>query len=197
MFPTAALVHIKDITPQQMADLLAYVRNSPGAPKAATRLAAASAETGETIFITKGCVGCHTGAQALSNTTGARTLTELASAMWNHAPQMRGKSHELRPEEMTRLIGYLWSVQYFEGEGDAKKGLDIAATNGCIKCHGDPQGDTPRFSTFSGEMDPIRFISGTWSHGIGMQAAMKEASQTWPELDNSALLDVIAYINSL
>ncbi len=186
-----------ELTAQQMADLMAYVRNSPGVPKAATKLAAASAETGEILFNEKGCANCHTGVQALSSKTGARTLTELAAAMWNHAPRMRGKSHELRPEEMSRLVGYLWSIQYFEGEGDAQKGLAIAATNGCIECHGDPRGSTPRFSAFSGQMDPIRFISGTWSHGIGMQAAMKNTAKSWPELDNGSLLDLIAYINSL
>jgi mono/diheme cytochrome c family protein len=185
------------LTAQQMTDLVVYVRNSRGAPKAPTKLAAASADTGENLFYAKGCIGCHIGTQALSGTTGARTLTELATAMWNHAPEMRGKSQELRPEEMSRIVGYLWSVQYFEGEGDALKGLEIAATNGCIECHGDPQGSTPRFSAFSGQMDPIRFISGTWSHGIGMQAAMKDAAKSWPELDNTSILDLIAYINSL
>lgn len=124
-------------------------------------------------------------------------MTELATEMWNHAPRMRGQAKDLRPEEMTRLVGYLWSIQYFEAQGDPQKGLAAAAANGCIECHGDPQGNTPRFSAYSGKMDTLRFISGTWNHGIGMWNAIQEASGPWPQLEGSAIADLVAYINSL
>jgi len=185
------------LTAQDLTDLLAYVRGTPEFGKAPTKLAVASAETGATLFAEKGCASCHSGAQALGGKAGTRTLTELAVAMWNHAPKMRGQAAELRPEEMTRLVGYLWSIQYFDGAGDPAKGLEIAATKGCISCHGDPQGGTPRFSSYSGKMDAIRFISGSWNHAAGMRNAMRNAAKDWPQLDRGNVIDVLAYINSL
>ena len=186
-----------EVTAQEMADLLTYVRTSPGAPKAATRFAAASAETGTTLFQVKGCAGCHAGEKVLFGRTAGRTLTDLAAAMWNHAPQMRGSAQELRPEEMTRLVGYLWSVQYFDEAGDPARGIETAVSSQCIDCHGQPEGSTPRFTSLSGKMDSLRFLAGFWNHAAGMEAAMERSGKSWPELDRSRVNDLIAYINSL
>jgi len=186
-----------ELTAQEMTDLLAYVRGANGAPKAPTALSAASAETGQTLFSGNGCAGCHEGSRSLEGMPGARTMVDLAAAMWNHAPAMRQSSEPLRPEEMTRLVGYLWSIQYFDGPGDSANGLDVAVAKGCVSCHGDPNGSYPRFTSLSGELDAIRFISGAWNHSAGMQGAMEEAGQEWPSLSSEELTDVIAYINSL
>ena len=185
------------LSAQEMTDLLAYVRSTPGVPKSETTLQTASAETGETLFQAKRCAGCHVGAQSLEGTGGGRTMVDFAAAMWNHAPEMRTSSDTLRPEEMTRLVGYLWSIQYFDNAGDPAKGLEVVTTKGCIACHGDPQGSTPRFSSFSGKMDGIRFISGAWNHAAGMQEAIAATGGKWPSLSGDDLSNLIAYINSL
>jgi cytochrome c551/c552 len=186
-----------EVTAQEMADLLAFIRTTPGVPKAPTRFAPASAETGAALFQAKGCAGCHTGEQALSGQAGARTFTDLAAAMWNHAPRMRPTAQELRPEEMTRLVGYLWSIQYFDEAGDPAKGLETAVSAKCIDCHGQPEGSTPRFTSLSGKMDSLRFLAGFWNHAAGMEAAMKQSSRSWPKLDRARVNDLMAYINSL
>jgi len=83
---------------------------------------------GLTVFSAKGCAGCHTG-----NVEGAPNLAKvlqqtdragLASAMWNHAPQMHRLMAEkapfwpkFEPGEMRNLVAYLRSVSRPSGSG--------------------------------------------------------------------------------
>jgi cytochrome c2 len=96
----------------EMADLIAhlyflgYVGN-PGDPK-----------IGAAVFSAKGCASCHkegsTGAPSLVDLVKRTDRAGLASAMWNHAPQMHSTMAErstfwpkFEPGEMRNLAAYL------------------------------------------------------------------------------------------
>ncbi len=187
------------LSAQEMTDLLVFVQNLPATKRARRerRFAPASAATGELLFREKGCAGCHTGAQALTGRLSGQTLAGLAAAMWNHAPQMRDRAQELRPEEMTRLVGYLWSIQYFDNAGDPAKGAQVAQEKRCASCHGVEGSGAPAFRQLAGELDATAFISAVWRHGPEMLEQMRKQGIAWPRFSGDELAHLIAYINSL
>jgi cytochrome c2 len=94
----------------EMADLIAHLyflgyTGKKGDPK-----------TGETVFGRRGCAGCHKegGAPDLAAIATRTDRAGLASAMWNHAPQMHRTMAEraafwpkFEPGEMRHLAAYL------------------------------------------------------------------------------------------
>ncbi len=186
------------LTGQELADVVAYVRGEPGAAEGAVKLTVASAETGEMLFRERGCTECHTGPQSLAGKSAARTLTDLAAAMWNHVPEMGGRTRNLRPEEITRLVGYLWSIQYFDEAGDPASGMKAALESGCVSCHGQlPAAGARRFTALAGELDAIGFLASVWNHGEEMRSAMDVNGKPWPKLDRTTVNNLLAYIASL
>jgi len=82
---------------------------------------AGDAGRGRTVFTAKGCAGCHAGdAKAGPDLATVLETTDragLASAMWNHAPQMHHLMAErapfwpkFEPGEMRDLVAYLRSL---------------------------------------------------------------------------------------
>ncbi|RMG44583.1 MAG: hypothetical protein D6718_09665 [Acidobacteria bacterium] len=99
----------------EMADVISYVYfkgflGQHGDPKRGGR-----------VFRDRGCAGCHTGEDAIGPDLGRAPVDDpvaLASAMWNHAPEM----HELMGQqgvpwpkfeegEMEDLVSYLQALQ--------------------------------------------------------------------------------------
>jgi mono/diheme cytochrome c family protein len=185
------------LTPQEMNDVLVYVQSQPGARKSFRRFSPASAKTGEVLFIEKGCLGCHAGDRSLQGRLQGQTMAGLAAAMWNHAPEMRGQARELRPEEITRLVGYLWSIQYFDAPGDPARGSRLIEEKKCTSCHGAAGSAAPPFSKLAGKMDSIGFVAQTWKHGPDMLRQMRQKNIEWPRFENNQLSDILAYLNSL
>jgi len=99
----------------EMADLIAHLYfkgyvDQAGDPKA-----------GAAVFASKGCASCHKdgsgGAPNLAETVTRTDRAGLASAMWNHAPQMHKTMAErssfwpkFEPGEMRNLAAYLWTL---------------------------------------------------------------------------------------
>ena len=52
----------------------------------------------------------------------------------NHAGVMK-QSGELRPEEMKRLVGYVWALQFAAEAGDPARGAKVFAAKACAGCH--------------------------------------------------------------
>ncbi len=86
---------------------------------------------GSTVFAEKGCAGCHTtgvgGAPNLAAALQKTNPSELASAMWNHAPQMHRLMAEkgpfwpkFEPGEMRNLVAYLRSLARVPGRTTAR-----------------------------------------------------------------------------
>lgn len=79
------------------------------------------AKRGSAVFAAKGCATCHTagvgGAPDLRTVLKQTNRADLASAMWNHAPQMHNLMAEkgpfwpkFEPGEMRDLVAYLRSL---------------------------------------------------------------------------------------
>jgi len=185
------------LTAQEMTDLFVYVQNLPSTPRSERTFSPASADAGEELYESKGCASCHASVGAFSERTRNRTMADLAAAMWNHAPQARQQAGELGPQEMSSLVGYLWSIQYFDEPGDPRRGAEVAAQKNCTSCHGAAGSAAPAFASLAGDLDSITFVSRVWEHGPTMWEQVKSSGREWPRFANNELNDLLAYINSL
>lgn len=179
------------MTAAEMNDIALYLQDLPATKGKQAHFAPASAETGERLFGLKGCAGCHKGAQSFANAKTARTVADFAAGMWNHAAQMNQQS-ELNDAEMRRLVGYLWSIQYFEPAGSAQSGKQVYAAKQCGACHG--AGTAP--AILGKPMHSFRFLAELFAHGPKMQAAMKQKSMAWPQLEGRQLADLMAFLST-
>ena len=87
------------LTSQDLSDLLVYFRNLPGVPARPSTLITTAGSQGEALFASKGCKQCHDASTLLFRTALAdRTLTDVAAALWDHAPRMKTPPAAFRGE---------------------------------------------------------------------------------------------------
>jgi cytochrome c2 len=180
------------ITAAEMNDITIYLQNLPGAKNLKPQFSPASASTGAELFQAKGCAGCHKGEKALGKSGLLRSTADLATAMWNHPGKLPQRG-ELRPEEMTRLVGYLWSLQFADEGGTAARGAKAFEAKGCTGCH--KPGNLPKLA--HGEMDnSFGMVAVLWGHGPAMQKQMASKGILWPRFVNTEMVDVLAYLRT-
>jgi mono/diheme cytochrome c family protein len=184
-----------ELTTQDLADMLVYLRNLPAEPSAAVRLEITSGANGEALFQSKGCGGCHAGRLALVPRLKGRTLTDIAVHMWNHASRMAAEPARLEPEEMRELASYLWAEEFFADSGKASAGGRVFKTKSCASCHTDVSSGAPQLPRPGSLFTGATMISALWRHAPHMQEQMKAKGVPWPRLKGSEMADLIAYLN--
>jgi len=182
------------LTSQDLTDILIYLRNLPGAPKAETRVEITAGTRGEALFQSKGCAGCHTGKLALPPRLKGKTLTDIAVDMWNHEPRMAQTPPQLDVEEMREIISYVWAEQFFRDSGSAAAGERVFAAKHCASCHNDPASGAPKLSGRS--FDSATMMSALWHHGPNMLDQMKAKNINWPRFEGRQMSDLLAYLNA-
>lgn len=170
-----------DMSAREMADMIVYLQSLPQTKALTAKFAPASAETGETLFNAKGCAGCHQGSNALPKAGTFKSVADFAAAMWNHSAAMR-QGTQLRPEEMTRLVGYLFSMQFEKPAGDAARGERLLQAKSCNGCHK----TAPKAAT------AYEMISAVWVHGPTMTRQTVEKKAAWPKLSEAEMADLMA-----
>ncbi len=185
------------LTAQELTDILVYLQNLPETRGAALNFQFPPSDTGEALFQSKGCIGCHTGARALETLLRNQTLTEIVVDMWNHQPNMKQPPPNLSQEEMRQIIAYIWARQYFRGNGNAERGKKVFAEKNCATCHNDPSSGAPKLGKGKDAHSDITMISALWQHGPRMLELMSQKKLEWPRFTAQQMSDVIAYLNSL
>jgi cytochrome c2 len=168
---------------------------------------------GSAVFEAKGCMECHA-VNGLGGTYGPdlgriprrRSFSELAATMWNHVPLMRAGMSEIgieRPEmdaeEAADLIGFLFTLHYFDAPGDVEAGRRLFNDKKCVVCH--------RVGNYGGEVgpsldhvgrygSPILVAAAMLNHGAAMANSIEPTGVQRPEFENSELVDLIAYLVS-
>jgi mono/diheme cytochrome c family protein len=184
------------LTSQDLDDMLVYLQNLPQTRAAETSIEWPSSENGEAIFRDKGCAACHVGKQALENRLGDSTLTDIAAAMWNHAPQMRQPPPELSSAEWGQLISYVWAQQFFASRGDAARGHKVFDSKKCAVCHNDASSGAPSLSKPAQPYSAISMVEVLWRHGPTMLSKMQEKHIAWPQFSQDDMANLTAYLNS-
>lgn len=168
---------------------------------------------GSRVFGSKGCGQCHAvngmGGQVgpdLGRVPSPRSFYDLAAAMWNHFPRMAEQMRELgmlhphlSPRETGDLIGFLYTLNYFDPPGKPETGQRLFSEKKCIVCHqvGGTGGVTgPNLDLLKQYGSPIFVATAMWNHGPAMAEAMRARGIKRPTFKGSELNDLIAYLKS-
>jgi mono/diheme cytochrome c family protein len=167
---------------------------------------------GSRTFASKGCDKCHSinGAGGkigpdLAKSTRPHSFFDVATAMWNHLPRMSDRMKELglaRPKldarEAGDLIGFLYTLNYFDPPGNVAAGQRLFAQKKCIACHqvgGTGGGVGPKLDSLKAFASPMYLAAAMWNHGPAMAEAMKRQSIERPTLTAQELRDLSAFLS--
>jgi mono/diheme cytochrome c family protein len=166
---------------------------------------------GARVFGAKGCVKCHSingvGGKVgpdLARALKPRSFYDVATAMWNHLPRMAARMKQLgitRPQltaqEAGDLVGFLYTLNYFDPPGNRAVGRQLFSEKKCIVCHqvGGTGGVVgPNLDSLKQFASPIYVASAMWNHGPAMAEAMKAKGVERPTFTAQELRDLIAFL---
>src|SRR5574341_637429 len=176
---------------------------------------------GSRVFGSKGCVKCHAvngvGGKIgpdLARVPRPRSFYELATAMWNHGPQMAEamKAQGIaRPAfigpELQDLIAYLAPASAGPREGPiyvlpgrAVEGKRLFNDKRCIECHsvgGEGGKVGPDLVGRGLRRSLIEFAAAMWNKAPTMMAAMTPRGISVPQLRPEEMADIVAYLYSV
>jgi len=182
-------------------------------PSAAAQVYSSSQDplAGSRVFGTKGCAKCHS-VNGIGGKIGPdfgrisrpRSFYDLATAMWNHLPRMAARMEQLdiaRPhldvQETADLIGFLYTLNYFDAPGNAEAGRRLFAEKRCIMCHqvGGRRGMVgPNLDFLKPFGSPIFVAAALWNHGPQMIEAMRARAIERPSFTGAELRDLFAFL---
>ena len=197
----AELLHNKmgwpQLSSQDLSDLLVYFRNLPGASARQSTLITTAGSQGEALFASKGCKQCHDAGTLLFRTALAdHTLTDVAAALWDHAPRMKTPPAHFEVDEMRELLSYLWANQFLTVNGNPERGRKLFTAKRCASCHDDPSAGAPDLSKLQQPVNGSTMVSVLWRHGPQMLQQMNQKRIKWPHFEANEMADVISYLNS-
>ncbi len=181
------------LSSQQLRDILAYVR-SVHPDNGDGDIPQGPAASGQDLFASKGCAGCHRDALKLETRSTRYGFTELAAAMWNHALRVPIEPAPFTYDEMRRLVGYLVSLQFYEERGDLEQGKRLFEKKRCASCHDNPQTGAPPRAEMAGKMNSFGLASALWKHGPAMLDRMRQSNIPWPRFSGTDVADLTAYL---
>jgi mono/diheme cytochrome c family protein len=181
---------------QDLSDLLVYLRNLPATRQKSGAFETSTGANGEAIFKGKGCEACHQSGSSFAPRIKGKTLTEIAAAMWDHAPRMPAQPAHFEPGEMRELLSYLWARQFFEDAGDVGRGRRVFTSKHCAACHNDSSTGAPSITGGKRSFAGTVMVSALWHHGPKMLEKMQSQGVRWPRFDGREMSDLITYLNS-
>jgi cytochrome c551/c552 len=200
----------------EMMDLMEYIKMNARGAKETAFITPGNPREGKQVFATKGCIKCHAvrgegGKQAEDLGKRAKTfyksLTQIASIMWNKGPSVLGKMSQTQagipkftPKEMADLIAYLYFLHFIDEPGIPANGKKIFSEFGCSKCHGldgrPGQWMTIDLSKYQKAVNPMEMVAGIWNHSTEIEKAMREKGISWPRFKKGELADLLEFIRT-
>lgn len=171
-------------------------------------------DNGRKVYAAKGCARCHA-INGVGPTIGPdlgrppdrpQTITQLAGAMWNHAPRMREVAQaqgvrwpSFNESELRDLIAYLHFLRLLDQPGDVRRGERLFDEKRCSACHalaGRGGRLAPDLSQFKQYGSPILWAEIMWRHAVEMEATMRTLGLAWPEFRDNEMVDLITFMQS-
>jgi mono/diheme cytochrome c family protein len=181
------------LSSQELADMLVYLRNLPATKNLSVHMQTTAGDRGEALFQAKGCEKCHTGSLDFRSRLQGKTLTDIAAAMWNHAPKMERAAIQFDRGEMAEVLSYLWMRKLSDNAGHPNRGEKVFREKQCAACHNSESGGAPHIG---GNQSSLTMVSALWKHGPAMLDRMKEKGMAWPRLNTNDMSDLIAFLNT-
>lgn len=202
---------------RDIGDIFAYVRTAAEyTPAERVYLVPGSPTRGKDVFAEKGCGGCHTvrGENGgigpdLMKPALHKSITAIASRMWNHQPGMLEKMRERKvalptfsQEDISDLMAYLFFLQYVDLRGDKDKGARLYMQKGCVLCHYAPPGTKERAGAPDLARSPIIFsplevAAAMWNHAPAMEEEIRRRGLAWPRFEENDVRDLVEYLRSV
>ena len=184
-----------ELTGQDLTDLSLYLRNLPQNRKPRAEFSLPDPASGEEPFKAT-CAGCHKGgSMSLDKRLGNMTLAEVTAAIWNHAPRMKA-APATNPEDMRKIVAYVWEQQYLGTAGNAAKGKHAFEAKRCSTCHAAGEAGAPKLPSGNKSFTSVAMISVLWTHGPQMLERMRERGVPWPNLSADDISNLVAYLDS-
>jgi mono/diheme cytochrome c family protein len=200
----------------EMMDLLEYIKMNAKGPKETAFIVPGNPKEGKQVFISKGCVKCHAvrgeGGKVADDLgkkakTFYKSLTQIASIMWNKGPTVFAKMAQTEtgipkftPKEMADLMAYLYFLHFIDEPGSSISGKRAFSELGCSKCHGldGKPGElmSVDLSKYQKVANLMEIVAGIWNHSTEIQKAMKEKGIPWPRFKKGELADLLEYIRT-
>jgi mono/diheme cytochrome c family protein len=200
----------------EMMDLLEYIKLNAKGGKETAFITPGSPREGKKVFAAKGCVNCHAirgedGKEATDLGKRAKTfyrsLTQIASSMWNKGPTVLARMGQTQlgipkftSKEIADLIAYLYFLHFIDEPGNAANGKRIFSEFGCSKCHGldGNPGElrTVSLSKYQKAGSSMEIVSGIWNHSAGIEKAMVAHRMPWPRFKKGELADLLEFIRT-
>jgi mono/diheme cytochrome c family protein len=167
------------------------------------------------VYADKGCGRCHAvrgvggggGGPDLGRTRSGTSFFDIGAALWNHLPKMGERMRvagvqrpRLTPLDTANVIAFIYTAQYSDEAGDAKRGEAVFAAKACVTCHrvGGRGGATgPALDAWKRANSPVLLAAAMWNHAPRMTEELKEAGTARPTLSGRDLTDIVAYIWSV
>ena len=196
-----------------LRDLFAYVRHASG-HDGEFPFPPANPDNGWAVFQRKQCNQCHSlhsGDPSSAPSLGTEsklpaTYADFGAIMLNHYPRMRTRMEAsgtpmpvFRDLEMYDLVAFLYSLHYLEPPGSPQIGASVFEWRGCARCHGTRADGTRSAPPLRGRgvvYTSTRLATNLWRHGNQMVRQSRELGQPWPELKESDIGDLLAFLNS-
>jgi cytochrome c len=200
----------------EMMDLLEYIKMNAKGAKDTAFITPGNSREGKQVFAAKGCIKCHAvrgegGKEAEDLGKRAKTfyksLTQIASIMWNKGPAVLGKMSQTQigipkftPKEMADLIAYLYFLHFIDEPGNPVNGKKIFSESGCLKCHGwdGKPGELMAISLskYQKAGNPMDIVASLWNHSTEIEKAMREKGISWPQFKKGELADLLEFIQT-
>lgn len=178
-----------------------------------------SSVRGAELFRGKACIECHAfggvggniAPDLAQSNERARTPMQLASALWNHGPQMwrAQEARQIRPPlgsmETADLFAYFYSLSYFSAPGNAARGAGLFEEKGCGNCHETTASAAsdhhhkalgPPISTWTRVEDPLAWAERMWNHSGKVFNELSQVGFGWPRFSTQDMVDLLAYLCS-
>jgi cytochrome c2 len=188
--------HWPQLSSAELTDLLVYVQNLSENKSAIPTFSLPTGARGKELLESKRCTECHKGSSALEGRLGNLTLTDIAAAMWDHAPKMREKATELSVDEMREILAYVWSTDFYRSRGNVAAGSKVFSSR-CATCHGNPAGGAPDLKAVHRPYTAITMVWVLWNHGPKMLQQAEKLKKSWPELSQADMDNLIAFLDSV
>jgi mono/diheme cytochrome c family protein len=189
-------IKLPQVSGQDLADLLVYVRSVQGQPRRGGVFHSGSPEAGEALFKAKTCAECHdAGTSFFSIGLQHETLTDVAADMWNHGLDMSLRGQTFESGQMRAIAAYIWSRRLIEGDSNTHSGSNVFVTKKCSVCHDDPAGGAPSLAVKGQFISSATMVSVLTRHGPEMLDKMREKHLAWPRFSEGEMADLISYLN--
>jgi mono/diheme cytochrome c family protein len=105
----------------------------------------------------------------------------------------------LTPIEAANVVAFIYTAQYYDASGDARRGEGLFTAKACAGCHrvGGKGGSVgPVLDAYKRANSPVLIAAAMWNHAPAMGEALARQGVARPRLEAQELLDIIAYLGS-